>query len=122
MLKRLIHSLNPISALVFIVCWHGLAAAAGPGHDSMPIEISLPLTAISFIFVAMSFFMKPAKDDKGTGLADMGYSMTALTMMTLFPITLFVQAFHGLNLEYVLAVAFWLIPAGFGAVFVIKEL
>lgn len=122
MLRRIIHTMNPVSALGFIYCWSGLAASAGPGYDSMPLAISFPLTTIFFALVVMSFFMKPAKNDKGTGLADMGYSLTAYAMMTLFPITLFVQAFHGLSLEYILAVAFWLVPAGFGLVFVIGEL
>jgi len=122
MLNRIVHTMNPISALAFIYCWQGLAAAAGPGYDSMPIEISLPLTAFFFTLVAMSFFMRPAKNDKGSGLADLGYFLAGMAMLIMFPVTLFVQAFHGLSIEYVLAAMFWLIPVGFGASAVIAEL
>lgn len=115
MSSRILKMLTPITGFGFIGAWMSLAAAAGPGYDTVPMLISIPVMAICMVLFGMSVIYTENKFDKtfADDLLEFGFQVTSLAIMTVLPITLLVQVFHGINIEIILCAIFWLIPMGF---------
>lgn len=118
MSTRIFQYMMPVTAAGFALSWMALVAGAGPGYDSVSLLVSLPTMLVFGFLVALGLVTSGMV--KQSGLSDtmalLGLLIVGIMYVLVCPVALFVQIFHGLSIEIVLAGLAWVIPLGLGVV------